>query len=162
MGLGHYSSSPRGCGRGHSCHGGRSTHHSNNNGGRSSTGSSSTHGPPRLSCQICNKVGHSTVDCYHRMDFAYQGRHPPAQLTAMVASQSLAMQLGTLTVARPIILLPTSIISLVDLIIKDLIKFLSAMVQVCVFLMLCQALFLLLLLNFVFQIRYMSLTLQQI
>ncbi|KAA8547071.1 hypothetical protein F0562_003500 [Nyssa sinensis] len=34
-------------------------------------------------CQICGKNNHQALDCYHRMDFSYQGRHPPAQLTAM-------------------------------------------------------------------------------
>uniref|UniRef100_A0A2N9H8F5 Integrase catalytic domain-containing protein n=1 Tax=Fagus sylvatica TaxID=28930 RepID=A0A2N9H8F5_FAGSY len=31
-------------------------------------------------CQICGKIGHQALDCYHRMDFAYQGRHPPVSL----------------------------------------------------------------------------------
>uniref|UniRef100_A0A2N9J182 Integrase catalytic domain-containing protein n=1 Tax=Fagus sylvatica TaxID=28930 RepID=A0A2N9J182_FAGSY len=34
----------------------------------------------RPQCQICGKLGHQALDCYHRMDFAYQGRHPPAKL----------------------------------------------------------------------------------
>ncbi|KAA8518236.1 hypothetical protein F0562_015710 [Nyssa sinensis] len=34
-------------------------------------------------CQICNKNGHSALDCYHRLDFSYQGKHPSPQLTAM-------------------------------------------------------------------------------
>jgi len=37
------------------------------------------------SCQICGKTNHQALDCYHRMDFSYQGRHPPAQLAAMAA-----------------------------------------------------------------------------
>ena len=37
-------------------------------------------------CQICGKNGHSALDCYHRMDFRYQGRHPPAKLASMVAN----------------------------------------------------------------------------
>ena len=32
--------------------------------------------------QICSKVGHLAVDCYHRMDHAYQGCHPPQRLAA--------------------------------------------------------------------------------
>jgi hypothetical protein len=36
-------------------------------------------------CQICGKLSHQALDCYHRMDFAFQGRHPPAQLAAMAA-----------------------------------------------------------------------------
>jgi hypothetical protein len=27
---------------------------------------------------------HRALDCYHRMDYAYQGRHPPAQLATMI------------------------------------------------------------------------------
>ncbi|KAJ0038173.1 hypothetical protein Pint_23362 [Pistacia integerrima] len=34
-------------------------------------------------CQIYGKPNHQALDCYHRMDFTYQGRHPLAQLTAM-------------------------------------------------------------------------------
>ena len=39
-------------------------------------------------CQICGKGGHTALDCYHRMDFAYQGRHAPAKLASMVANSS--------------------------------------------------------------------------
>jgi transposase InsO family protein len=39
----------------------------------------------RPSCQICGKNNHQALDCYHRMDYSYQGRHPPSQLAAMVA-----------------------------------------------------------------------------
>ena len=37
-------------------------------------------------CQVCGNNGHSVLDCYHRMDFTYQGRHPPAKLASMVAN----------------------------------------------------------------------------
>jgi transposase InsO family protein len=48
---------------------------------------SSTHFLPtnRVPCQICGKLSHQALDCYHRMDYSYQGRHPPSQLTAMAA-----------------------------------------------------------------------------
>ncbi|KAJ8648710.1 hypothetical protein MRB53_001733 [Persea americana] len=36
--------------------------------------------------QICQKVGHTTLDCYHIMDFAYQGRIPSSCPVAMVPS----------------------------------------------------------------------------
>ncbi|KAL0007225.1 hypothetical protein SO802_008727, partial [Lithocarpus litseifolius] len=37
-------------------------------------------------CQNCGKNGHTALDCYHRMNFAYQGRRPPAKLASMAAS----------------------------------------------------------------------------
>jgi hypothetical protein len=39
----------------------------------------------RPACQICGKISHQALDCYHRMDFSFQGKHPPAQLVAMAA-----------------------------------------------------------------------------
>jgi transposase InsO family protein len=39
----------------------------------------------RAPCQICGKTSHTALDCFHMMDYAYQGRHPPAQLSAMMA-----------------------------------------------------------------------------
>jgi hypothetical protein len=39
----------------------------------------------RPPCQICGKSNHQALDCYHRMDYSFQGRHPPSQLAAMVA-----------------------------------------------------------------------------
>jgi hypothetical protein len=44
----------------------------------------------RSPCQICGKSSHQALDCYHRMDFAYQGRHPPSQLAAMAAHTHVA------------------------------------------------------------------------
>jgi hypothetical protein len=43
---------------------------------------------PRVPCQICGKLNHIALDCFHRMDYAFQGRQPPSSLQAMV-SQSL-------------------------------------------------------------------------
>uniref|UniRef100_A0A2N9HRC0 Retrotransposon Copia-like N-terminal domain-containing protein n=1 Tax=Fagus sylvatica TaxID=28930 RepID=A0A2N9HRC0_FAGSY len=40
----------------------------------------------RPTCQICYKSGHTALDCYQRMNYAYQGRHPPAKLAAMATS----------------------------------------------------------------------------
>jgi hypothetical protein len=40
---------------------------------------------PQIPCQICGKISHQALDCFHRMDYAYQGRHPPTQLAAMTA-----------------------------------------------------------------------------
>ena len=42
----------------------------------------------RPQCQICDKLGHQAFGCYHRMDFAYQGRHPPAKLAAMASTSN--------------------------------------------------------------------------
>jgi transposase InsO family protein len=43
---------------------------------------------PRAACQICGKSSHQALDCFHRMDYTYQGRHPPPQLAAMVAQNN--------------------------------------------------------------------------
>jgi hypothetical protein len=43
---------------------------------------------PRSPCQICGKINHRALDCYHRMDYAYQGRLSPPQLSAMVAQSN--------------------------------------------------------------------------
>jgi hypothetical protein len=52
-------------------------------------GNSQTRTPPttttRSPCQICGKSSRNALDCYHRMDFSYQGKHPPPQLEEMVA-----------------------------------------------------------------------------
>ena len=37
----------------------------------------------RVPCQICGRISHQALDSYHRMDFSYQGRHPPSQLVAL-------------------------------------------------------------------------------
>uniref|UniRef100_A0A2N9EKF8 Reverse transcriptase Ty1/copia-type domain-containing protein n=1 Tax=Fagus sylvatica TaxID=28930 RepID=A0A2N9EKF8_FAGSY len=40
----------------------------------------------RPTCQICHKLGHTAIDCYQRMNYAFQGRHPPAKLAAMATA----------------------------------------------------------------------------
>ncbi len=40
----------------------------------------------RPTCQICYKHGHTALDCYQRMNFAYQGRQPPTKLAAMASA----------------------------------------------------------------------------
>jgi hypothetical protein len=40
--------------------------------------------------QIYNKSNHHALDCFHHIDFVYQGRHPPSKLTSKV-SQSNAV-----------------------------------------------------------------------
>jgi len=46
----------------------------------------------RPPCQICGKTSHQALDCFHRMDYAFQGRRPPSQLQAMVAHSAYADQ----------------------------------------------------------------------
>ncbi|KAF5447742.1 hypothetical protein F2P56_033269 [Juglans regia] len=46
----------------------------------------------RPSCQICGKTSHTAIDCFHRMDYSYQGRHPPSQLAAMVAHTNQTLE----------------------------------------------------------------------
>uniref|UniRef100_A0A2N9EZF0 Retrotransposon Copia-like N-terminal domain-containing protein n=1 Tax=Fagus sylvatica TaxID=28930 RepID=A0A2N9EZF0_FAGSY len=40
----------------------------------------------RPTCQICYKPGHIAIDCYQRMNYSYQGRHPPSKLAAMATA----------------------------------------------------------------------------
>ncbi|KAL5730067.1 hypothetical protein ACHQM5_002939 [Ranunculus cassubicifolius] len=72
----------------------------NSRGGRGS--SNHVHGPsrdstqkpsqssdkPRSQCQICDRMGHTAIDCYNLMNMAYEGRVPTKKLTAMAASPS--------------------------------------------------------------------------
>lgn len=39
-------------------------------------------------CQICGKSGHTAIDCYHRLDYSYQGRYRPQDLAAMVTESN--------------------------------------------------------------------------
>ena len=43
----------------------------------------------RPTCQICWKQSHHAIDCYHRMDFAYQGKNPTTKLTAMASASNI-------------------------------------------------------------------------
>jgi hypothetical protein len=43
----------------------------------------STNQAPCTACQIYGKSNHTTLDCYHKMNYTYLGRHPPPQLAAM-------------------------------------------------------------------------------
>uniref|UniRef100_A0A2N9FWX5 Retrovirus-related Pol polyprotein from transposon TNT 1-94-like beta-barrel domain-containing protein n=1 Tax=Fagus sylvatica TaxID=28930 RepID=A0A2N9FWX5_FAGSY len=45
--------------------------------------------PERPTCQICWKQGHYAIDCYHRMDFAYQGKNAPTKLAAMASASNI-------------------------------------------------------------------------
>jgi hypothetical protein len=46
----------------------------------------------RVPCQICGKTSHQALDCFHRMDYSYQGHHPPSQLAAMVAQTNTQVE----------------------------------------------------------------------
>uniref|UniRef100_A0A2N9EGW1 Poly [ADP-ribose] polymerase n=1 Tax=Fagus sylvatica TaxID=28930 RepID=A0A2N9EGW1_FAGSY len=41
-------------------------------------------------CQICGRIGHIALDCFHRMDFSYQGKQPPSKLAAMASTPGLS------------------------------------------------------------------------
>jgi hypothetical protein len=34
-------------------------------------------------------MGHYAIDCYQRMDFAYQGKNPPTKLAVMASASNL-------------------------------------------------------------------------
>lgn len=36
-------------------------------------------------CQICKREGHQALDYFNRMNYSFQGCHPPTELAAMVA-----------------------------------------------------------------------------
>ncbi|KAH9696496.1 retrovirus-related pol polyprotein from transposon RE1 [Citrus sinensis] len=42
----------------------------------------------RIQCQIYQKMGHSAIDCYNRMNHAYEGRIPPHRLSAMISTST--------------------------------------------------------------------------
>ncbi|KAL6280367.1 hypothetical protein ACE6H2_017248 [Prunus campanulata] len=52
--------------------------------GRSSIG--------RILCQICNRPGHSAINCYNRMNLAFEGRLPTQTLSAMASNPRLPTQ----------------------------------------------------------------------
>ena len=41
-----------------------------------------------IHCQIFKKMGHSAIDCYNRMNHAYEGRIPPQQLSTMISTSA--------------------------------------------------------------------------
>ncbi|KAK9913056.1 hypothetical protein M0R45_036882 [Rubus argutus] len=43
-------------------------------------------GALRIRCQICGRNNHSAVNCFNRMNYAYQGRTPPPRFQAMMAT----------------------------------------------------------------------------
>ncbi|KAK0596968.1 hypothetical protein LWI29_020579 [Acer saccharum] len=62
---------------------------SNNMGATNSRNSSgSFSNGNRLQCQICNRMGHSAIDCYNHMNHAYEGRIPTQRLSAMISTSA--------------------------------------------------------------------------
>ncbi|TQD89157.1 hypothetical protein C1H46_025279 [Malus baccata] len=62
----------------------------NNNqrgGAPASTGDRCNLSGERIKCQIYGKPGHPALDCYQRMNTAYEGRIPTNRLAAMASSQ---------------------------------------------------------------------------
>lgn len=60
----------------------------NNNSGQNQTqalGQNRTEGT-RPTSQICGKSRHTALDCYNKMDFSYQRKHPPVKLAAMASA----------------------------------------------------------------------------
>jgi hypothetical protein len=51
-----------------------------------------TNSNSRAPCQICGKTSHQALDCFHRMDYSYQGRDRPTQLAAVVAQTNTAIE----------------------------------------------------------------------
>ena len=45
----------------------------------------------RPTCQICGKLAHIAIDCYHKMDYAYQGKHSPTKLVAMATASNACL-----------------------------------------------------------------------
>lgn len=88
----------------------------NNNSGQNQTqalGQNRTEGT-RPTSQICGKSRHTALDCYNKMDFSYQRKHPPVKLAAMASAQTgeswladfgatnhLSANLGNLSVQQP-------------------------------------------------------------
>ncbi|PRQ50087.1 putative RNA-directed DNA polymerase [Rosa chinensis] len=60
--------------------------HPNFRGGARGGSFTSASSRPRIQCQICERQGHSAIDCYNRMNHAFVGRIPPAKLSALFAA----------------------------------------------------------------------------
>jgi hypothetical protein len=60
--------------------------------GKSNSGHFNSQESNRPPCQICGKNNHQALDCFHRMDYAFQGRHPPSELAAMVAHSNVVSE----------------------------------------------------------------------
>ncbi|PRQ43209.1 putative RNA-directed DNA polymerase [Rosa chinensis] len=56
---------------------------------------------PHIQCQICDRQGHSAIDCYNRMNHAYVGRIPPAKLTALFAAPTAPTESPVAFAAQP-------------------------------------------------------------
>ncbi|KAI3973488.1 hypothetical protein MKW92_045940, partial [Papaver armeniacum] len=43
----------------------------------------------RPTCKICHKYGHAADECWNIINFSYEGRNPPRNLQAMLASANV-------------------------------------------------------------------------
>jgi len=86
----HNQSNNRGKGRGNNARG-RGKGSSPNQFNQFSHSQGSNARTERPICQICGKAGHLVIDCYHKMDCAYQGKHPPTKLAPMATSSNTMM-----------------------------------------------------------------------
>lgn len=77
-------------GRGHASNRGRNqrayNNHNNNTQNNQGNGEGMTFCGDRIICHICGKRGHPALDCYQRMNAAFEGRIPAKSLLAMTSS----------------------------------------------------------------------------
>ncbi|KAL5727086.1 hypothetical protein ACHQM5_000318 [Ranunculus cassubicifolius] len=52
-------------------------------------------------CQICGKPNHSAIDCFNRMNHAFQGCIPPSKLSAMIATHPPSNPFATTSSQSP-------------------------------------------------------------
>lgn len=55
----------------------------------STSGASTSNNPIETPCQLCNKNGHSSLACRHRLNFAYQNVHTPHNMSAMLSTANI-------------------------------------------------------------------------
>lgn len=68
--------------------GGKGSNNSSNQFNQFSPNQSNNTRSERRTCQICGKLGHLAIDCYHRMNYAYQGKHLPTKLVVMAIASN--------------------------------------------------------------------------
>lgn len=71
--------------------GGRGSNNSSNQFNQFSPNQSNNTRSKRPTCQICGKLGHLAIDCYHKMDYAYQGKHLPTKLIVVATTSNACL-----------------------------------------------------------------------